>query len=119
MSAIKRMTSVLLMALALFGSVATMNASAAVAAAPQAVQQDVVQQSGDEVGVQATYRCTWSANSQRVDANCTVTSGEVRLYGRCSNGGTYYSPWVGRGSWHLWVTCGSYRLLSFGFQSRG
>ncbi|WP_223165891.1 hypothetical protein [Lentzea indica] len=90
MSVIKRMTSVLLMVLALFGGVATMNASAAVAAAPQ-----VVQQSGDEVGVQATYRCDWRATTQRVDATCTVVSGEVRMYGRCSNGGTYYTPWVG------------------------
>ncbi|MFC3893282.1 hypothetical protein ACFOWZ_17555 [Lentzea rhizosphaerae] len=111
------MTSVLLMVLAVFGGVATMNAAAAVAA-PAATPQ-VVQQTGDEVGTQATYRCSWTATAQRVDANCSVVSGQVRLYGRCSNGGTYYTPWVGRGNWHLWVTCGSYRLLSFGFQSRG
>jgi hypothetical protein len=114
MSAIKRMTSVLLLVLGLFGGVATMNASAAVAAAPQ-----VVQQSGSEVGVQATYRCDWTATARRVDAYCTVVSGQVRLYGRCSNGGTYYTPWVGPGRWHLWVDCGSYYLNSFGFQSRG
>lgn len=119
MSAIKRMMSALLLVLGLFGGVATMNAAAAVAA-PAAAPQAVVQtQSGDEVGVQANWRCDWVATAYRVDANCVVYSGYVRMWGRCSNGGTYYTPWVGVGRWHLWVNCGGYRLLSFGFQSAG
>lgn len=118
MSAIKRMTSVLLLVLGLFGGVATMNAQAAVAA-PAAVPQVVQQQSGDQVGVQAVWRCDWTATARRVDAYCTVVSGQLRLVGRCSNGRSYPTPWVGPGRWHLWVDCGSYRLLSFSFQSRG
>lgn len=121
MSAIKRMMSALLLVLGLFGGVATMNAATAVAApasAPQAVLQSGTQ-STDQIGVQANWRCDWTATAYRVDAYCTVASGYVRMWGRCSNGGTYYTPWVGVGRWHLWVTCGSYRLLSFGFQSAG
>lgn len=113
MSAIKRMTGVLLLVLAMFGGVATVNASAAVAA-PQ-----VVQQTGEQIGVQASWTCNWTATSRRVDASCVVRSGEVRLWGDCSNGGRYYTPYVGVGRWNLWVDCGGYRLLRFGFQSRG
>ncbi|MFI6101689.1 hypothetical protein ACIA8G_39595 [Lentzea sp. NPDC051213] len=111
------MTSVLLLVLAMFGGVATMNAAGATAA-PAVVSQSV-QQSGDQAGIQAVWSCNWSATAYRVDAYCTVWSGYVRLWGRCSNGGTYYTPWVGPGRWHLWVDCGGYRLLSFGFQSAG
>ncbi|MET8757139.1 hypothetical protein [Lentzea sp. NPDC004782] len=117
MSATKRIMSALLLVLGLFGGVATMNAAAAVAA-PHAVVQSGTQ-TGDQVGIQANWRCDWTATSRRVDANCSVASGYVRMWGRCSNGGTYYTPWVGVGRWHLWVDCGSYYLLSFGFNSAG
>lgn len=117
MSAIKRMTSALLLVLAMFGGVATMNAAGA-NAAPAAVSQ-AGQQTGDQIGVQANWRCDWTATARRVDAYCTVVSGNVRLWGKCSNGGTYYTAWVGPGRSHLWVDCGGYYLNSFGFNSRG
>jgi len=99
-------------------SAATTTKSAPVAqAAQQTVQLAQGAQTTQGVHPNASYYCSYTWNSQRVDANCNVYSGYVRLWGTCSNGYTYYTPWVTGYGWHLWVTCGSYRLLRFGFQS--
>lgn len=68
---------------------------------------------------QATWYCYWVKSATRVDADCTVYSGYVRMWGYCSNGYYYFTPWVGVGRWLLWVDCGGYQLLNHGFQSAG
>lgn len=67
----------------------------------------------------ASWYCSYSWNSRRVDSYCTVYSGYVELWGQCSNGGYYYAGWLPPGNWHSWVDCGGYFLWQFGFLTAG
>ncbi|SFR06176.1 hypothetical protein SAMN04488564_102964 [Lentzea waywayandensis] len=68
----------------------------------------------------AVWSCYSVLYSNGVERDCTVNSGEIRSYLSCSNGWTYYTRWLGRGSWYILQVCpsGYYRTGS-GIQSRG
>jgi hypothetical protein len=71
------------------------------------------------VNQNATWQCDWWVNpANQFNANCGVSSGNLRLYAQCQDGSWIYSPWVGPGNWYLWVRCGS-GLYQYGFQSVG
>jgi len=52
----------------------------------------------------AQYSCpNVYVEGSRAEADCNVSSGQVRLRADCVNAPDTYSPWVGAGSWHLWT----------------
>ncbi|MEU7531237.1 hypothetical protein AB0A74_36285 [Saccharothrix sp. NPDC042600] len=97
-------------------------ASAAPAPAPQAAVQAFAAAPQDASGpsVAASWSCTTYFYSNAIDRYCTVYSGYLRSYISCSNGWTYYSPWVGPGRWRILQICpsGTYRTGS-GVQTVG
>ncbi|MBP2320743.1 hypothetical protein JOF56_001128 [Kibdelosporangium banguiense] len=109
----------LLAGLALFVG---MGLSPATAAADTTGDSAVVQVAKAPAAVQAVESakipwdvwCSWSWNSKRVDYQCTVRAGYVRVWADCIGWGRVYTGWVGVGQHHLWVDCGSYTLGSFG-----
>jgi hypothetical protein len=48
------------------------------------------------------YCSTWTSNGV-AHANCDIRSGEARVRADCVNYPDLYSPWRGRGNWHLWT----------------
>ena len=71
------------------------------------------------VNQNATWHCDWWVNpANQFNANCAVSSGNLRLYAQCQDGSWIYSPWVGPGNWYLWARCAS-GLSQYGFQTIG
>nr|WP_052479102.1 hypothetical protein [Kibdelosporangium sp. MJ126-NF4]CEL22127.1 hypothetical protein [Kibdelosporangium sp. MJ126-NF4]CTQ92908.1 hypothetical protein [Kibdelosporangium sp. MJ126-NF4] len=88
------------------------------ASAASAAPASIGTETADSVA--ATFRCnppTYYRNA--VVRTCTVYSGQIRQFIRCSNGRTYYGPWVGRGTWRLTNVCPSpYYRTGSGLQGR-
>lgn len=61
------------------------------------------------------WGCSTTLYTNGVERNCTVTGSTIiRSYLTCSNGVTYYTPWLGAGSWYILQVCpsGYYRTAS-------
>lgn len=74
----------------------------------------------DPVQPAASYQCFYPPGPPGViPLDCTVYSGYIRYWVRCSNGQTYYSPWSGSGRWYFTITCYPYTVIAWGIQTSG
>ncbi|WP_158882719.1 hypothetical protein [Amycolatopsis anabasis] len=104
---IRNSLKVTVAALALFGGTAALAQPAAAAAPAEETPQ-----------VSATWSCNTYFFYSGITRTCDVYQPYIRSYLRCSNGVTYFTPWLGRGSWDIRQACPApyYRVAS-GIQS--
>jgi hypothetical protein len=102
----KRMSSaakgarVAIAAMALLGGIGIAAPASAGAATPKIESADTVQ---------ASWSCSYTQDYYRIDANCTVYSGYIRLRSYCNGYGYIATVYVGAGSWYLWNNCYPYQ----------
>ncbi|QFZ17154.1 hypothetical protein [Saccharothrix syringae] len=123
-----RALKMLVVSLAFFaGTSAAVQAASAAPAVQSAAVQAVAPQAAPQAApadsqpsVAASWACTSYLYSNAVERYCNVYSGYIRSYLQCSNGYTYYSAWVGTGSWYFLQICPSgYYRVSSGIQYTG
>jgi hypothetical protein len=97
----------LVVTLAFFG--ATFGIAQSASAAPAQHTAVAIQAVAAEAApsIAASWSCTNYFYTNAVERYCNVYSGNLRSYISCSNGYTYYSAWVGPGSWRIVQICPS------------
>lgn len=72
----------------------------------------------DPVQPAASYQCFYSSVSpSKIIVDCTVYTGLIRIWVRCSDGRTYYSTWLGPGKRRFVIDCFPATISNWGIQS--